>query len=321
MSRPKHIKETRFEYLKRTIAEHGDSDECLLWPFAKNRWGYGILVWSPQPRMVQQVKAHQLAYFLTHGECALPLGRHTCDIPACFNPRHIIPGTDAENVADKVARGRCARVTGEANGAAKLTEEIVAQIRKRALTERHIDIAKALGLERHTVTRAIRGDSWPHLPGRQPSSDHIDWMRQAISEHGENPACLIWPFPSKRSIPHLRVDGTKRSIHHVAFMLKHGHFPKPSARWSCGDHYCVNPNHIYESKRFAVRVPSLGEANASAKLRWVDVTQIRSVRTSGLTQQQLAEKYGVSQKTISNVLRETHWKQPMQNASETNQNP
>lgn len=32
--------------------------------------------------------------------------RHTCDNPRCFNPRHLIPGTHQENMADKAERGR-----------------------------------------------------------------------------------------------------------------------------------------------------------------------------------------------------------------------
>lgn len=40
--------------------------------------------------------------------------RHTCDNPACCNPAHLIRGTVADNVADRVARGRSA--TGERNG-------------------------------------------------------------------------------------------------------------------------------------------------------------------------------------------------------------
>lgn len=32
--------------------------------------------------------------------------RHTCDRPNCINPDHIISGTHADNVQDKVSRGR-----------------------------------------------------------------------------------------------------------------------------------------------------------------------------------------------------------------------
>jgi len=32
--------------------------------------------------------------------------RHTCDVPHCFNPGHLIEGTGADNMADAVRRGR-----------------------------------------------------------------------------------------------------------------------------------------------------------------------------------------------------------------------
>jgi hypothetical protein len=51
--------------------------------------------------------AHRMAYTLARGE--IPAGllvRHTCDNPLCCNPRHLIVGTQRDNMRDMCARGR-----------------------------------------------------------------------------------------------------------------------------------------------------------------------------------------------------------------------
>lgn len=78
-------------------------DEC--WPFtgSRNEHGYGLI----RGEDGKLVKAHRAAYELTHGP--LPAGvvlRHSCDNPPCCNPAHGVPGTQADNVADMIARGR-----------------------------------------------------------------------------------------------------------------------------------------------------------------------------------------------------------------------
>jgi hypothetical protein len=50
---------------------------------------------------------NRLAYFLTKGP--IPEGlivRHTCDVPACCNPDHLILGTQKDNIRDGISRGR-----------------------------------------------------------------------------------------------------------------------------------------------------------------------------------------------------------------------
>lgn len=90
--------------------------------------GYGRI-------MVARVKymAHRLSYYLNNGP--IPDGyvvRHKCDNPSCINPEHLEVGTQADNIADKVSRGRQARGSGV--GRAILTEESVREIRSSSLS-------------------------------------------------------------------------------------------------------------------------------------------------------------------------------------------
>lgn len=61
--------------------------------------------------------SHRLAY---HFHFGLRVDQwqvlHTCDNPPCCNPRHLFLGTNADNVADRVRKGRSARLAGDLNG-------------------------------------------------------------------------------------------------------------------------------------------------------------------------------------------------------------
>lgn len=81
------------------------------------------------------LKAHRLAFAEAHGLDHEDLGTfhvlHDCDRKVCRNPAHLRLATNAENVEDKNARGRNARLRGTANGMAVLSDEDVAAIRRQ----------------------------------------------------------------------------------------------------------------------------------------------------------------------------------------------
>lgn len=128
---------------------------CWLWQGPRDANGYGR--W----RSGGFYLAHRYAYYLTHG--SIPNGLHVChrcDNPPCVNPAHLFAGTDADNQADKVAKGRHLR--GEDNGPAKLTWEQVNTIRatwdgtpngRRALAVQY-------NVSHSTVEKILSGHTW-----------------------------------------------------------------------------------------------------------------------------------------------------------------
>ena len=84
------------------------TDNCWIWMGQRNDLGYGKFQYSLLKKK-HYLYAHQFSYIITYGsitegECV----RHTCDNPSCVRPEHLILGSQAENMQDKIARGRLA---------------------------------------------------------------------------------------------------------------------------------------------------------------------------------------------------------------------
>ena len=130
---------------------------CLIFDGSLDKDGYG-LVWVrlPDGRVIQ--RAHQLAFYLDRGYLP-PVVRHTCDIPACMEPAHLLAGTQLDNMRDREQRGRTSR--GEKHATAKLTEAqawaILADARSGA------KVAADYGISTSQVYRIKNGKRWAHL--------------------------------------------------------------------------------------------------------------------------------------------------------------
>lgn len=111
----------------------GGRDDCWPWTGWKDRDGYGAL--SVSGRFT---RAHRFSYRLHFGD--IPEGMlilHDCDNPSCVNPRHLIIGSNLDNMQDKERKGRGRRVHGEQHVNAKLTTKMVLEIRRLYATGRY----------------------------------------------------------------------------------------------------------------------------------------------------------------------------------------
>lgn len=94
---------------------------------------------------------------------------HSCDNPPCWNPGHLRWGTQRENMAEKVARGRNKVPLGAQNGSARLTEELVAALRRRRADGEGVRaLAREAGVSSGTMTAALNGHTWTHVPMPEP---------------------------------------------------------------------------------------------------------------------------------------------------------
>lgn len=131
---------------------------CWIWTGLRSGKGYGVFSMSIAGRHYE--KAHRVSWALERGD--IPGGLHVlhgCDNSRCVNPDHLRLGTNAENTEDRKRTGR--QITGERNGRAKLTPEIVQQI--RASNRPDTEWAAELGVHSTTINSARRGKKWAHL--------------------------------------------------------------------------------------------------------------------------------------------------------------
>lgn len=136
---------------------------CWLWELALSRKGYGA---CSIPGRHGLHRVHRVAYEAFVGP--IPDGMHVChrcDVRACCNPDHLWLGTNADNVADMVSKGRNLGAPGESNGRAKLNPVDIAQIRAEYVggTATQTVLAAKFGVSRRQIFRIVRGEQWDHV--------------------------------------------------------------------------------------------------------------------------------------------------------------
>jgi hypothetical protein len=141
------------------------TDVCVIWPYQKDRDGYGrvSLPLSTTGGKKIKVAAHRLAFKIANGDWPNPAGLHRCDNPSCFNARHIFEGTDKDNHVDQVIKGRTTR--GNMQRDAKLTDETVRQARSEYIPRKmgfHC-LAKKYGVSKMAMRWAVIGRNWKHV--------------------------------------------------------------------------------------------------------------------------------------------------------------
>lgn len=136
---------------------------CTLWLGCACKRGYGRIHVPGRGAKL----AHRIAYELEYGPITPGLVLlHKCDNPGCINPRHLRAGTQAENVADMVEKGRENRDPrpyhrGTSNPNSYLTADLVRNVLLSDLPQ--AAAADHFGIARSWVQRIRAREVWTHV--------------------------------------------------------------------------------------------------------------------------------------------------------------
>ena len=145
-------------------AKVNKTGECWIWTGSRNALGYGSFGIAGHKTEL----AHRTAWRLTNGEDLPSTVKvcHRCDNPPCVRPDHLFLGSQADNVADQIAKGRRHRTNGAKNGRAKLSVEQVLEIRRRYRPGevRIIDLATEFNVSKSQIWNVVSGREWNEYP-------------------------------------------------------------------------------------------------------------------------------------------------------------
>lgn len=116
-------------------------DECVIWPFAKNHKGYGLM--GHDGRFF---KAHRLMCEMVNGKPPTPehQATHKCGHPSCVNPMHLEWKTNYANQMDRAAHGTMPK---HGRPARILTPEQIAEVRALKGKVAQYDLAARFGVK------------------------------------------------------------------------------------------------------------------------------------------------------------------------------
>lgn len=162
LARPVQTAEAKF--LSQRIAT--SKETCWNWNGTLHKDGYGVFYTPTRSGDKKTLLAHRFAWELVNGN--IPAGLcicHKCDNPRCVNTNHLFVGTQLDNIADMVAKGRGRHLAGVEIAMSKLNDEKVRQMRaiRTAESTTLSVLADRFGVTKATVSKAINLQTWKHV--------------------------------------------------------------------------------------------------------------------------------------------------------------
>lgn len=134
--------------------------ECLLFTGNRIKGGYGHIKKDGKTILVHRAVWARDNGPIPHGLVIM----HTCDTPACIEPKHLQLGTQADNVADRDRKGRRAPPKGSVNGRAMLCESDIPVIRRLLVDGyKHKEIAEKFLVSRYVISNISSCRTWRHV--------------------------------------------------------------------------------------------------------------------------------------------------------------
>jgi hypothetical protein len=273
------------------VCKHGwDCEECC-WEWVGGTYrveGYGQFyadgkLW----------RATWLSYQLFFGENVDPklYMLHDCDNPPCCSPYHVWPGSQLQNIEDRQSKGRQYRPKGSLHGEAKLTEWKVQRIFQlfASGTWSYIALGERFGVSNTKIQQIIKGTAWTHV--QSPFREHLEQSKKAFAKQKLTDAEVV-------EIQKLYATGKYRQNDLGERFGVSGRQISAIVR---GEQH----THLHQGY---VDTSTKGVFNGNARLTEREVRRIHQYDALGWASRAIAVEFGVSQKTILDILHGKTWK-------------
>lgn len=137
--------------------------ECVEWGMSTQGSGYGNMGLQVGRNKTRIYTTHKAVREVWDGGVASLLVLHRCGNKLCLNVDHTYLGTESQNGHDRIRMNETPQV-GDSHRDAKLNRELVRELRAlhAAGGVSMSQLAREYGVTRHTMQRAIKGQTWQH---------------------------------------------------------------------------------------------------------------------------------------------------------------
>lgn len=154
-----------------------------------------------------------------------------------------------------------------------------------------------------------RGDPLAAKRRKTATGEPLDYLTNVACLY-DGDDCLKWPYATgSNGYGRIRFEGMDQMPHRLVCMFVYGPPPEGTeAAHSCGKGHegCVNPNHLRWDTKLSNNQDKFVHGTAARKLSPDHVRAIR-VMEPLMSQDRIAELTGVSQSTVSAILRRSIW--------------
>ncbi len=148
---------------------------------------------------------------------------------------------------------------------------------------------------------------------------NFDLLKELLKSVPEDDSCMEWPR-SKVAFGYgsLKLGAHRVQVHRAAYELAVGPIPAGIfALHKCDNPACFRPSHLFLGTKLDNMADCRakgrdrkrrGEKVNTAKLNEEQVREIRRLRTQGLTQQAIADMFGLAQTAVGKIVLRRNWK-------------
>lgn len=134
----------------------------------------------------------------------------------------------------------------------------------------------------------------------------------------DSDSCWLWQSStSSRGYGKFTYKGKTHAAHRFSYELHHGPLNEGQmACHTCDNPACCNPHHLFAGTPLDNVIDKMekgrhrwakGKESPHAKLSEQDVRNIRNLREQGLTQREIAERFGIGQAQVHRIVHYQRW--------------